>query len=306
VRGIEHEMERAQSLVDQVLPGWMISVRTPVFGGTAATMHRLDLVDGLGATRVVIERRPGSGYFLRQSGAFAREAVATRLAHDAGLPVAEVLGFGEDWSIAQWIDGAVHSERAVWPGYAMSMATILARLHSVAADAVTGGLGDGWMPDHIARTRDMVGLGAISEMPADRQPLLERLAEVWPHVEASTAPAVFLHGDLWPGNVLWTQKRLAAVIDWENCAVGAWQADVLSCRLELSMAHGSAIAQEFVDAYCAQTGRQLEDEHESFVAWSVVAVLRLASLPGSPELTPAESDQMAAHLAVEAERALRL
>ena len=33
-------------------------------------------------------------------------------------------------------------------------------------------------------------------------------------------PHRLLHGDYWPGNVLWQQGRLAAVLDWEDAALG--------------------------------------------------------------------------------------
>ncbi len=45
---------------------------------------------------------------------------------------------------------------------------------------------------------------------------------------------MLLHGDLWPGNVLWQDGRLVAVVDWEDGAVGAPLIDVASARGDLS------------------------------------------------------------------------
>jgi aminoglycoside phosphotransferase (APT) family kinase protein len=58
-----------------------------------------------------------------------------------------------------------------------------------------------------------------------------------------------LHGDFWPGNSLWNDGRLVAVIDWEDAAIGDPLADVANTRLELTWAIGLEAMEEFTRQY---------------------------------------------------------
>ena len=53
---------------------------------------------------------------------------------------------------------------------------------------------------------------------ADEERIREILLAVMP-LPQRNSPAL-LHGDYWPGNVVWQGGRIAAVIDWEDTAVG--------------------------------------------------------------------------------------
>lgn len=71
----------------------------------------------------------------------------------------------------------------------------------------------------------------------------------WPPADA-TAPQP-LHGDYWPGNVLWRAGRLAAIIDWEDAALGDPLADLANCQFELLWAWGRGAMQQFTAEYLA-------------------------------------------------------
>ncbi|MEZ4571779.1 MAG: phosphotransferase [Thermomicrobiales bacterium] len=75
----------------------------------------------------------------------------------------------------------------------------------------------------------------------------EELSAAWP------PPAVnqprLLHGDYWPGNILWRDGELVAVIDWEDAATGDPLADVGNCRLEILWALGEDAMAAFTDRY---------------------------------------------------------
>jgi len=48
--------------------------------------------------------------------------------------------------------------------------------------------------------------------------LRQKMKAAWPF-RHSNAP-VLVHGDFWPGNILWQQNQLAGVIDWEDAMLG--------------------------------------------------------------------------------------
>jgi aminoglycoside phosphotransferase (APT) family kinase protein len=86
-----------------------------------------------------------------------------------------------------------------------------------------------------------------------------------------------LHGDVWPGNLLWRRGRLQAVIDWEDAAIGDPLADLANARLELFIAQGE-------DAMAALTRHYLalsEIDAAALPLWDLWAALRpIAGLPG--------------------------
>jgi aminoglycoside phosphotransferase (APT) family kinase protein len=62
-------------------------------------------------------------------------------------------------------------------------------------------------------------------------------------------PGVLLHGDLWPGNVLWRGGRIAAIVDWEDAAIGDPLRDLAVSRLELFWAYGRDEMDELAERY---------------------------------------------------------
>jgi hypothetical protein len=67
-------------------------------------------------------------------------------------------------------------------------------------------------------------------------------------------PARLLHGDFWPGNLLWRNSLLVAVLDWEDAAIGDPLSDLACARAELACAAGEAVSRRFTDEYLQQTG----------------------------------------------------
>jgi aminoglycoside phosphotransferase (APT) family kinase protein len=73
------------------------------------------------------------------------------------------------------------------------------------------------------------------------------LKSAWPPV--SQNKPCLLHGDFWPGNVLWQDGRLVGVIDWEDAEIGDPVGELANTRLELLWAYGSKAAALFTRNY---------------------------------------------------------
>ncbi|MEI8281569.1 MAG: aminoglycoside phosphotransferase family protein [Armatimonadota bacterium] len=59
----------------------------------------------------------------------------------------------------------------------------------------------------------------------------------------------FRHGDYWPGNMLWKNNKLAAVIDWEETSIGDPLFDVAIARLDILWAYGLFAMDAFTQHY---------------------------------------------------------
>jgi aminoglycoside phosphotransferase (APT) family kinase protein len=96
------------------------------------------------------------------------------------------------------------------------------------------------------------------------------LAPAWP-LAPRNAPAL-LHGDYWPGNLLWRDGRLAAVLDWEDARLGDPLADLGNSRMEILFALGAEAMAAFTRQYQALTALDYTD----LPSWDLAAALRLA------------------------------
>lgn len=94
---------------------------------------------------------------------------------------------------------------------------------------------------------------------------------MWPPAQKNKSTV--LHGDFWPGNLLWSQGEIAAVIDWEDAGVGDPLADLANARLEILMFFGMEAMQEFTDHYSI---RMESLDYTNLPYWDLSAALRPA------------------------------
>jgi aminoglycoside phosphotransferase (APT) family kinase protein len=115
----------------------------------------------------------------------------------------------------------------------------------------------------------------------------DALEAAWPLAHLNE-PAL-LHGDFWPGNVLWKDGRLVAVVDWEDARVGDPLADVGNARLELLWAFGREAVQRFMEAY---QSRMPNLDLADLPFWDLCAALRPAGKLAGWGLDPATENAM--------------
>ena len=116
---------------------------------------------------------------------------------------------------------------------ARPMAEVLARIH--ATELVS-------LPALPMREDPIAALLELS-------PATPGLADALRARGAFVGVARLLHGDFWPGNLVWQGGEIAAVLDWEDAAVGDPLSDLACARVELACAAGEAAAREFTDCY---------------------------------------------------------
>jgi fructosamine-3-kinase len=195
---------------------------TPVPGGSICQASRLTLDDG---NSVFTKSLPDGT--ARPEGFFEAEAAGLAWLREAGaVPVPEVVAALPDLLALEWIDAGAPTEAA-----AEELGGRLAVLHRAGAPAFGAGwrgyLGslpmdndpsDGPWPDWFAGTRlePLLRLSADAGAldPADVAEVEGLLAAIGDLAgPAGAEPPARLHGDLWPGNVLWSAGGSAYLID---------------------------------------------------------------------------------------------
>ncbi|MDQ0417338.1 aminoglycoside phosphotransferase (APT) family kinase protein [Croceifilum oryzae] len=95
---------------------------------------------------------------------------------------------------------------------------------------------------------------------------------IWPVAQKNSS--TLLHGDFWPGNLLWKDGQLIGIIDWEDVAFGDPLADVANSRLEILWHFGMSAMNDFTAQY--QSIMPTID-FENLPFWDLCAALRPTS-----------------------------
>ncbi|NRA57302.1 MAG: phosphotransferase [Phycisphaerales bacterium] len=230
------------AVVRRCFPGATLRGVEALTGGVSAQVHRLDLdLPGGESTSVVLRIHGDDPNALTAD----REFALLRAVCDTGVPVPRPIDvdaggdlIGRPWVLMPFVDGATElpdADRGI-----EAMADALASINRMGREALPT------LPDRCDPLPE-----AIEFLPEGDEWLALR---TWLAMQTGTTydgtPAL-LHGDFWPGNLLWRDGAIVAILDWEDAAVGDPLSDVAGACLEIRYDHGVTGAQRFRDAYAA-------------------------------------------------------
>jgi len=252
----------AAAVAARLVPGGRAGAARRLTGGVSAEVHALEIESPAGGRRTVVVRRhrPTEGKAV-SAGAARTEFELLRAVHGAGLPVPEPLLLddsgrlvAEPFLVMAFVDGSIDIVDGEADTAIDTMAAALVRLHALPADD---------LPLLPIRIDALPELFEYLPEGAEWRTLRERLGRL--EDTAYTGAPVLLHGDYWPGNLLWKDGRLAAILDWEDAALGDPLCDVACTRVELSYKFGTAGRERFTAAY----GRAQPLDRERLALWDV-------------------------------------
>jgi aminoglycoside phosphotransferase (APT) family kinase protein len=235
---------------DVVAPGGRIIRVRPLHGGLSSSVHLINLHRADGRRQAVVVRRCGAYWQRTDPAAPEREFkllnLLARQAFPAPTPLlldADGGPFGAPTIVMTRLPGRPLLAPTDLSDYIEQIAAMLVRLHWLPVTADLEFLPDQW--SLVERT--------LSAPGPKGDPLQE---EVWAEVQAAWASVseltlrrALLHGDFWPGNLLWRRGRLVGVIDWERPRLGDPAKDVATCRGDLSILFGLETADAFLRTY---------------------------------------------------------
>jgi aminoglycoside phosphotransferase (APT) family kinase protein len=244
-------------------------------GGLSAQVTALEIERPGGQTKKMIIRQHGQVDLKHNRQVAADEFKLLQLLHSVGLatPTPYHLDqsgeiFSTPYVVIEYIEGKPEFAPAHLPDFILQLATHLSRIHQVDGSK----LDLSFLPKLEQRYAEK-----LRERPTnvdeslDEGHLRDTLEAVWPLPERNHS--VLLHGDFWPGNLLWKDGQLVAVIDWEDAALGDPLADVANSRLEILWAFGIDAMQSFTHQYQSMT----TIDFTNLPYWDLCAALRPAS-----------------------------
>ena len=247
-------------------------------GGISAQVTALEIQQPDGQISKMVVRQHGDVDLSQNPRVAADEFKLLQRLHSAGLaaPTPYLLDesgavFPKPYVVIEYIEGAPEFAPAHLSDFLLQLATHLARIHQV--DCAQYELS--FLPSQAEQST-----GTLSQRPTkiddslDEGHIRDVLESVWP-LPARNKP-VLLHGDCWPGNILWRGGQLVAIIDWEDAKVGDPLADLGNTRLEILWAFGIDAMHQFTNHYLSLAS--IDATHLPY--WDLCAALRPASKIG--------------------------
>ncbi len=271
--------ERLARVVQAVEPDSNLLRAWPLKGGLSAEMTALEIERPDGQTSKWIIRQPGASTLQRNPQAAHEEFRLLQVMHELGLATPTPYYLDQSTTIlprpylvVAYIEGEPDYAPRSDIDFAHQFATHLAAIHGVDSAQLAFLPTQATDLNAIVRERPTQVNRSLQEGQ-----IRDRLEALWPPPQRN-APAL-LHGDFWPGNVLWREGRIVAVIDWEDAHLGDPLADLAISRLDMLWIMSREAMLAFTQRY--QSLMRLDYSHLPY--WDLCAALRFVRLAG-PDL----------------------
>ena len=258
----------------EVLPTPIELTKVSTILGTKVMFERR-IEGGQSATTDVLVTSDGHRFALRRHGRWslgfdagiaAREEAVIRAVGRSGVPVPGVAWSGQLGKTTAIVTDYVEGAAVITPHdpirWASQLADTLAAIHAVEVVPSLATLFRSAPPSPV-------DLDPPETLLAHRrgEVLLARRRELCPGERVATN---LVHGDYWPGNLLWRQDEVVAVLDWEAATEGDPVGDVGYCFAEMRFFGLDGAAEHFIAEYAKLTGSTLA----TLPYWIVTALCR--------------------------------
>ena len=234
------------TIANTLFPGSVVLKQWPLQGGVSANMYALKLEHSDGKhDRIVIRQHGAADWKSLANNVTATEFALLQALYKYGLKVPEPLYLDNSDSVlsspffvTEFVEGTSSVPLEALNAHLEQMARFLYRVHTLKTESLD-------LPE-LSQIEDPVQ-GALEYLPMLRTD--KHVLQAIKSIKAAEVSSSLLHGDFWPGNVLWKDGQLVAVLDWEDASLGDPMSDVASCRVELLVSYGREAMDTFTDYY---------------------------------------------------------
>ncbi len=246
--------EQAQRIIGKVAPGQRVVSVDPASAAYTNTVKILCCATPDGnPLRLVVKRMTEEPDAARATADFH----GLRIARRHGIAAPEPIYLDATGELMGWpgiVSGFVEGKQIARPedpiAWSRDLARLLLRIHAIGLHTRDrsylydgNNLGLYFLSDHWPEK--MAGHPLSDEIFDTVRELRHNLCGT---------PAVFLHMDYWPGNILWHEGRVSAVLDWDAASFGDPALDVGYFRMNMYLRGLKEAADPFLACYEAEAG----------------------------------------------------
>jgi aminoglycoside phosphotransferase (APT) family kinase protein len=232
-------------MCESVEPGGSVTRVRRIGGGLGGATHAIDIRARGGELRRLVLKRYAAG-----DAGIEREWRGLQMATGLDVPSPEPVALDADGSwfgtaalVMSRLLGRSDVKRVHTDGFLVQTAAALARIHRASADPGLD-VTIGPQPAHIW----------ASPSPPPRNSLLRLAHQAVERLCDIDAEPVLIHGDFFPGNLVWSRGRLTGVVDWRSIGRGPREWDLANCRTDLVILSGWRTADRLLRLYETEPG----------------------------------------------------
>ena len=275
-----------RQVIRKIDPSWRLRNTQPL-GGRACALH---VATGAETKRRMILLTHSQRDRERNPQIARDEFRLLEILNEAGLPVPDALYLSEahepPFLITSFAEGSTGIGDKPMPEFCHALADALHSIHSTDL----GKFDLSFLPDI-----KNANAGQLDARSPEQRQIQAAIQRARPRIDCNKS--VLLHGDFWPGNLLWKDGALSAIIDWEDAALGDPLADLGKSRLEILWAFGTAAMQAYSERYLELNGTL---NAAALPFWDLLGAFRLshfASFAPEPGQIPRMRSQYDAFVA---------
>jgi aminoglycoside phosphotransferase (APT) family kinase protein len=235
-------------------PGSRVVAYRRMTGGVSSAVHRLTVERRGVRTCVVLRQYPGG---LGLQASLQEEIANLGVVAGGELPVPTILAADVDGAstggaptvLMTRLPGHIDLNPADPRSWMTKIAELGALLHSLDFSAKTF---RPWADSWIAPLGELQ-VPAGAQKPAVWEAAFDVMAEPPPD-----DPAVFLHGDFLPVNMLWSRGRITGLVDWNGIHRGSRAIDIGHCRRYLAALYSPEWSEHLRIVYESISGATLD------------------------------------------------
>ena len=244
------ELSTFERIIQDFEPGAVVRSTELLGGGISCTMTRVNIETAAGEPQPLVVRMVGQWSLDNYPESVKNEYEMLTYLGEQGIPVPKPRYFNLSGSflprpfvVFDYVEGSPDLTVTATGERAVAMANQLADIHSLPAHCRAF--------NHLKPSRVNIRPAGDTLNDDLQESRIRSVLEVnFPLVKEN--PYVFRHGDFWPGNMLWKDNTLAAVIDWEETSIGDPLFDVAIARLDILWAYGQSAMDEFTRQYLSR------------------------------------------------------
>lgn len=274
------EQNGLERLAQKIVPGCKLLRAWPLSGGISAQMTALEAAPPGGQARKMVLRQISQSPAGKElAAAVETEYRILESVHRLGLAAPAPLLFhpGDEifpspCFVMEFIEGSPQYAPPDRANFAYQAAEHLVRIHGANFES----LDVTFLPQAPAECPEMLRKTSTGlDHTLHEEEIRLAIQSVLPVPRRNKS--VLLHGDYWPGNLLWHNGNLAAVVDWEDAMLGDPLIDLSISRLDLMWILG----EETMRAFTVHYQSRMTIDVTCLPYWDLCAALRLIRLAGA-------------------------
>ena len=265
---------RTNALLERLSPGSALVSMNKLPGSFSNFTYLVDAQDRNGLDfRLVIRSYAVFGDYDRGEKA-RREYKTYEILQKHAIPAPKALFLdqtgeilGSPGIVTSYMPGKLDMSPSMPLKWAREMAKVLAQIHSVPYNPAE----HDFLLDANQEASWFIHSGAVPDYmeahPLGKQ-VWQTVHDLFPRLQKKQDCLV--HVDYWPGNILWENDSISAIVDWEEAAFGDPAIDVAYCRMNMLLEDLPQAADEFIKTYERETGQEIGN----LAFWELAAAAR--------------------------------